>query len=178
MVHGTQGHRAWRRPGPPILDRRSRPSVIRGRVSLDAHKRGQPVAVPTTEGRMDAKMIGLRIGAIERLIQVERDGAFIDATVADLAPGVRFRSLRGRVGDVIRESAMDGGRIYTAASNLGVYRSRRGYAAIGSGDQYALGALRATKDQPPRARVLAALRAAASHAPTVAGPFRILRITP
>lgn len=71
-----------------------------------------------------------------------------------------------------------GGRIYTSGSNLGVYRSRRGYAAIGSGDQYALGALHATKDQPPRARVLAALRAAASHAPTVAGPFRILRITP
>lgn len=69
------------------------------------------------------------------------------------------------------------GHIYTGASNLGMYRSRRGYAAIGSGDQYALGALHATKDQPPRARVLAALRAAAAHASTVTGPFRILRIT-
>jgi ATP-dependent protease HslVU (ClpYQ) peptidase subunit len=68
------------------------------------------------------------------------------------------------------------GRIYTSGSNLGMYRSRRGYAAIGSGDQYALGALHATKDMPPRARVLAALRAAATHTPTVAGPFRILTI--
>ena len=69
------------------------------------------------------------------------------------------------------------GHIYTGASNLGMYRSRRGYAAIGSGDQYALGALHATKDMPPRARVLAALRAAAAHATTVVGPFRILRLT-
>ncbi len=68
------------------------------------------------------------------------------------------------------------GRIYTGASNLGMYRSRRGYAAIGSGDQYALGALHATKDHPPRDRVLAALRAAAAHATTVVGPFRILKV--
>ena len=68
------------------------------------------------------------------------------------------------------------GRIYTSGSNLGVYRSRRGYAAIGSGDQYALGALHATRGQPPRARVVTALRAAAAHTPTVAGPFRILRV--
>lgn len=53
------------------------------------------------------------------------------------------------------------GRVYVLGVNLGAYRSRRGYAAIGSGDQYALGALYATKDMPPRARVLVALRASA-----------------
>lgn len=69
-----------------------------------------------------------------------------------------------------------GGHIYTLGRDLGACRSRRGFAAIGSGDQYALGALAVTKAMDPQKRVLTALRAVAALCPTVRAPFKILRI--
>ena len=62
-------------------------------------------------------VIGLRVGSIERLIEVERDGAFVEATPADLGPGVRFRSLRMRVDDVVGSEPLENGRIYTAIAD-------------------------------------------------------------
>lgn len=69
-----------------------------------------------------------------------------------------------------------GGRLYSIGSSLGVHRSRYGYLAAGSGEQWATGALAATSYLPPRDRVLVALKAAARHSPTVAGPFRVVRV--
>lgn len=67
-----------------------------------------------------------------------------------------------------------GGRLYSIGSACGVHRSRHGYIAAGSGENYALGAVMASKGRPPRERVLAGLRAAARHTPTVCGPFRLV----
>jgi ATP-dependent protease HslVU (ClpYQ) peptidase subunit len=65
-----------------------------------------------------------------------------------------------------------GGRLHSIGAALGVFRSRNGYLAAGSGEQYALGSLASTVGQAPKVRALTALRAAALHCPTVRGPFR------
>ncbi len=56
-------------------------------------------------------------------------------------------------------------------------RSSRGYAAIGTGEHYALGALAATRGMrmPPRRRIAVALRATESHCSSVGGRYRIAR---
>lgn len=51
--------------------------------------------------------------------------------------------------------------------------SRCGYAAIGSGEALALGALHATADKPAEARVHLALAAAAEHTENVRPPFDV-----
>lgn len=67
-----------------------------------------------------------------------------------------------------------GGRCYELQSDYSFTRAVNGEYAIGSGEEYALGSLHATRGNPdPEARVRAALEAAAEHTPTVAGPFDI-----
>lgn len=50
------------------------------------------------------------------------------------------------------------------------------YCAIGTGEAVALGALHATGGLSPRARVMAALRAARQHCPSVGGRLRVVRV--
>jgi len=65
------------------------------------------------------------------------------------------------------------GRCYELQSDYSFTRCRSGEYAIGSGDEYAFGALHATRGGDPKGRVLTALEAAAERCPTVAGPFDI-----
>lgn len=65
------------------------------------------------------------------------------------------------------------GRLFELASDYQVGEAADGYAAVGCGDDVALGALHATIDSPmkPRARLAIALAAAAHHSAGVAGPY-------
>jgi ATP-dependent protease HslVU (ClpYQ) peptidase subunit len=63
------------------------------------------------------------------------------------------------------------GRLYTIYDDYQVARSVDGYAAVGCGDQLALGALYATSQLRPKARATRALEAAAKFSSGVAGPF-------
>lgn len=68
------------------------------------------------------------------------------------------------------------GRLFEVADDYQVGESADDYAACGSGEQLALGALSATADMglDPEKRVLAALEAAERHNIGVRGPFRLL----
>ena len=70
------------------------------------------------------------------------------------------------------------GRLYTVESDYQVGRAADGYAAVGCGDQVALGALYATAGlaMRPRARLKLALRAAERFNAGVRGPFVYLSV--
>lgn len=69
-----------------------------------------------------------------------------------------------------------GGRLFVVEADYQVGEHVDGYAAVGSGDQLAMGALAATAglDLEPEKRVLAALEAAERHNIGVRGPFHLL----
>lgn len=66
------------------------------------------------------------------------------------------------------------GRLYSVESDFQIGRARGGYMAVGCGDDLALGSLHSTTHLEPRARVLAALKAAAAHSAGVCAPFKIV----
>jgi ATP-dependent protease HslVU (ClpYQ) peptidase subunit len=72
------------------------------------------------------------------------------------------------------------GRLFTVHEDYQVAEAADGYAAVGSGEQVALGALYATADAAvdPRERVLLALRAAERFNAGVRGPFICLELPP
>lgn len=65
------------------------------------------------------------------------------------------------------------GRLFVIQGDYQVGEPADGYAAVGCGDELALGALHATAtlDMPPRDRVATALAAADHHSAGVAGPY-------
>jgi len=69
------------------------------------------------------------------------------------------------------------GRPYAVYDDYQVARAADGFAAVGCGDQIALGALFATADTglSPRRRVISALAAAERFSAGVRGPFLCLR---
>lgn len=68
------------------------------------------------------------------------------------------------------------GRLFEVQRNYSILESTEPYAAVGSGEYHAYGALHATHllDLPPRQRLLLALEAAAAHVTTVRGPYWII----
>lgn len=68
------------------------------------------------------------------------------------------------------------GRLYRVEEDFGIHRSTRGYAAVGCGEFFALGALYATPDMAPKKRVKLALAAAAENSAGVAPPFDLLNV--
>lgn len=66
------------------------------------------------------------------------------------------------------------GRVYRVGSDYSVIERDPCEAAVGCGEGYALGALHATRGQPPYDRIASALAAAEEHSTGVAGPFTIL----
>lgn len=62
------------------------------------------------------------------------------------------------------------GKIYMLQSDYSVIRSAHRYAAIGAGDDFALGSLASTSAIPAEERVNLALDAAIKHSPSVCGP--------
>ena len=70
------------------------------------------------------------------------------------------------------------GQVWTIQDDYSVIRSAHGFAAIGAGQLFALGALAASSPKAaPRARLMAALRAAAKLSPQVSGPFHVAEVT-
>jgi ATP-dependent protease HslVU (ClpYQ) peptidase subunit len=67
------------------------------------------------------------------------------------------------------------GTLYSIESDFQIGRPSDDYAAVGCGDDLALGALHATRGQSPRERIKTALRAAAHHSAGVTAPFVIKR---
>lgn len=65
------------------------------------------------------------------------------------------------------------GELFGIWDDFQVGSSRDGYLAVGCGESYAIGSLHSTKGREPRARVKAALEAAAHHSGGVTGPFVI-----
>lgn len=63
------------------------------------------------------------------------------------------------------------GRVHLIQGDYSVARTRDGYAALGAGEDFALGALAATHGMPPRDRVRLALEAATRHCSHVSAPF-------
>lgn len=66
------------------------------------------------------------------------------------------------------------GTLYAVYDDFQISRSRDGYAAVGCGDELALGSLHTSVGLKPRERVLAALTAAAHHSAGVCEPFVVL----
>lgn len=68
------------------------------------------------------------------------------------------------------------GRLYTMQEDYSVWRTDRGYAAIGSGEQFALGALEVLRNPQMSAekKITKALEAATEHTPTVGPPFTVV----
>lgn len=67
-----------------------------------------------------------------------------------------------------------GGRIYFIAGNFSANRTLYNFWATGAGESFALGSLHSTGEKAPRARIEAALEAAAELADGVRPPFTIL----
>jgi len=67
-------------------------------------------------------------------------------------------------------------RLFVIYSDYQVAEHKADFIAVGSGKGYALGAMFATKNLPPRERIQLALEAAASHDSYVAPPFDTLEL--
>jgi hypothetical protein len=65
------------------------------------------------------------------------------------------------------------GHLFSIEDDFQVGRSHDGYAAVGCGQDLALGSLFTTRGEEPRARIKKALQAAAHHSAGVAAPFVI-----
>lgn len=70
------------------------------------------------------------------------------------------------------------GKLYTVMTDCHVQPAVDGYAAVGSGQAVALGALYAAKDVDPKRRLLLALGAAAKYDRNVCPPFTVVRSRP
>jgi ATP-dependent protease HslVU (ClpYQ) peptidase subunit len=68
------------------------------------------------------------------------------------------------------------GGLYEIQNDYSALQSSLDYAAVGSGQQVALGALWATAGQDPESRIKTALHAAVAHTPYVREPFTIIKL--
>lgn len=66
-----------------------------------------------------------------------------------------------------------GGSLFVVEDDYQISKQACGYAAVGSGDQIAAGALYASKHLEPEKRIVMALEAAEAHSSGVRGPFVI-----
>lgn len=70
------------------------------------------------------------------------------------------------------------GHLYTVESDFQVGKQAEGYDAIGSGAEFALGAMRALPDLPPGKRLRKALEVAAHFNMGVSAPFTVATLKP
>ena len=68
------------------------------------------------------------------------------------------------------------GKLFSVYSDYQVGEDADGYAAVGCGFAFALGAIHATKGEPAEKRVRKALKAAAKFSAYVMPPFHVLRL--
>jgi ATP-dependent protease HslVU (ClpYQ) peptidase subunit len=68
------------------------------------------------------------------------------------------------------------GHLFSIHGDFQVGESIERYEAVGCGDAYAMGAMHAARDLPPKERLTAGLEAAAKFSAGVAGPFHFVDI--
>lgn len=70
------------------------------------------------------------------------------------------------------------GKIFVIQHDYSIIRSRHGFAAIGAGQDFALGAMEVLKSQKmsPEEKITKALEVAAHFSPQVCGPFHIVEV--
>lgn len=68
------------------------------------------------------------------------------------------------------------GRLYTVQDDYSILTYRDGFAAVGCGGHYALAALKALEDLPPKKRLLKSLQITAHFADGVLAPFHVKRV--
>jgi len=68
------------------------------------------------------------------------------------------------------------GTLYQVTGDFQINSSTEGLDAFGCGDDYALGAMKALEDLPPRKRIKKALEIAAHFSGAVCAPFRVLKL--
>lgn len=107
-------------------------------------------------------------GNLERFMVLE----FVPSVLECLEHGGWLSTENGRVEGGLFLVAV-AGELFAIDGDMQVGRHVDGYAAIGCGDNIALGSLHSTTGKPPRARVKAALTAAAHHSAGVTPPFVI-----
>ena len=67
-------------------------------------------------------------------------------------------------------------KLYTLQDEYSIIRYKEGYAAVGCGDQLALGSLASTHDKAPKVRVKMAIEAAIKHNMGVQGPIHVVEV--
>lgn len=106
-------------------------------------------------------------------------GTFIDAVRRTLSEGGWMTTTNGveSGGCFLLGYA---GRLFQVDSDFQVAEPASGYAAVGCGDEYAMGALHALRDRVPipEDRLRFALEAAAEFSTGVAGPFEYVSVRP
>lgn len=100
-------------------------------------------------------------------------GPFVDALRNVLADGGALTNRNGHPEEFTDSAVLVGyrGRLYEVMDDFGVGETSDGFAAIGSGYPWALGAMAATPDLKPRRRVLTALKASERFCAAVRRPF-------
>jgi ATP-dependent protease HslVU (ClpYQ) peptidase subunit len=97
---------------------------------------------------------------VDKVRTALRDGGFMRITNAEEEGGTFLVGIRGH--------------LYAVHDDFQIARTLNGYAAVGCGQDLALGSLHTTRNlSDARARVTKALEAAAHHSAGVAGPFVI-----
>ncbi|MFB7273986.1 hypothetical protein [Streptomyces sp. NPDC056244] len=112
--------------------------------------------VPRPKGDLDRFMVTTFVNALRTCL---KDGGWARKESEQEQAGTFLVGVRGR--------------LFAIDSDYQVGEALDGYAAVGAGDEFALGALHATADLPmkPRVRLAAALAAADHHSAWVCAPY-------
>jgi ATP-dependent protease HslVU (ClpYQ) peptidase subunit len=118
-----------------------------------------PSEAEVADRDLDAFMVSIFIGEVRKAL---KKGGYATIEYNEESGGTFLVGIRGH--------------LYEIASDFQIGRSRDGYMAVGCGDDLALGALHATRNQqmPPRQRIRAALDAATHHSAGVCKPYKIV----
>lgn len=114
---------------------------------------------PTNERTLDRFMVTAFVDSVRECL---RDGGFLTTKNEAIEGGTFLVGVRGS--------------LFVIESDFQVGRNTDGYAAIGCGQDIALGSLHTSAALPPKKRVKLALQAAAHHSAGVAAPFTIRAI--
>jgi ATP-dependent protease HslVU (ClpYQ) peptidase subunit len=131
-------------------------------------------AIVALAGSLRAGLVAEMMPALRAPRRDERDAVYLAAVVGE-ALRQTFAATETPHKDVSGLIVWRGA-VWVLDTEFGVSRPATGYAAAGSAELLALGALAATPHLAPRARVETALRVAADHCVGVRAPFHVLDV--
>ncbi|MFN3200034.1 MAG: hypothetical protein ACE366_16680 [Bradymonadia bacterium] len=111
----------------------------------------------------------------------EEDEAFLYRCVEEMRKALSAANYLDQDGDAgYGGEALIGyrGGLYRLGPDFGFFRHKRGYDAIGTGEQFALGSLHSTLAFDAHEKVRRALHAAAALSSQVRGPFDFIELPP